>query len=69
MRWQERCTDPDRVARYETEINQLMENIEKYRGQLEGLEQKTQQSNGHVDALLGNEEKSESEEDDADSDN
>ncbi len=69
MRRQERCTDPDRVSRYEDEIDQHMENIEKYRGQLEGLEQKTQQSNGHVDALLGNEEKSESEEDDADSDN
>jgi hypothetical protein len=55
MRRQDRCTDPIRVARYEAEIDQHMENIEKYRGQLEGLEQQTQQSNGHVDALLGNE--------------
>ncbi len=53
MRRQERCTDQVKCAQYEAEIDRHMDNIEIYREQLEGLEQKTLRSIGHVDALLG----------------
>ena len=53
MRRQDRCTDQVKCAQYEAEIDRHMANVEKYWEQLEGLEQKTQRSIGHVDALLG----------------
>jgi hypothetical protein len=65
MRRQDRCTDQVKCAQYEAEIDRHMDNVEKYRKQLEGLEQKTTRSIGHVDALLGQSE-NEAEEDSED---
>ena len=53
MKRQERCKDPERVARYDEEIDQHMANIEEYCEQLEQLQQSLQKSNKQVDALLG----------------
>ncbi len=48
MRLQDRCKDHARVARFEKEIDQHIENIEKYTQLLERLQQKSLQSNNHV---------------------
>ncbi len=40
MRRQDRCTDQVKCAHYEAEIDRHMENVEKYREQLEGLKHK-----------------------------
>jgi hypothetical protein len=53
MRLQDRCKDQERAARFMKEIDQHIDNIEKYTQQLERLQQKSLQSNNHVDAVLG----------------
>ena len=57
MRLQDRCKDNARdharAARFEKEIDQHIENIHKYTQLLETLQQKSLQSNNHVDAVLG----------------
>ena len=54
MRRQDRCTDQARINSYEQDIDRHFENIEKYREELTNLKHSTQQSQKHVDELLGN---------------
>lgn len=59
MTRQDRCKDQARCAQYEAEIDGHFDSIEKYREELTNLKHSTQQSQKHVDELLGKDSTSE----------